>query len=518
MSKNQTLVILDLKQEYDISREDIDIVNLSYGNIKLKNYSLIKIKNIEKKKIDETKKEILFFLKKYFKIFNNSQKLFNSNELEISNQRNDKSNLFDKLINLIILKKYIFKKYKNIEIIFDDKIFCNSYYSLKNTNIKINNLSKNKNEKVGILYFILKRFFFFIRSFILILFIKIFTKNNYLKSKEFNFSIMPIFENKNIYLNKNLPMINFSITDETHLNLKLFQKMNLIKRISKKPNFIISEKYIELISIIKNFILSFYFIKIIYHYKNKQYFLNKIQVDEIFYNLFVLSILNRLKLTIYDKAIYKFIKETNLKKINFYLFEYNFGFYLRNQIKKNFKNIYLTGYQHGIFSKNLFWLDNLKYNNALQNYLPEKIISSNKLSYDDYKNLLSSKFKININNSFYKNNLKLKKIRKNKNNKVLIILGQHDINDLVYFFKFSNKYKPYKKYFKPHPRSDINNLKKFNLNVVNKIDINKYEKIFISQTSTLIYEFEKNKLKYNLIELDYKLNIINNSLMNKIKN
>ena len=81
-------------------------------------------------------------------------------------------------------------------------------------------------------------------------------------------------------------------------------------------------------------------------------------------------------------------------------------------------------------------------------------------------------------------------------NKVLIILGQHDINDLVYFFKFSNKYKPYKKYFKPHPRSDINNLKKFNLNVVNKIDINKYEKIFISQTSTLIYEFEKNKLKY----------------------
>ena len=39
------------------------------------------------------------------------------------------------------------------------------------------------------------------------------------------------------------------------------------------------------------------------------------------------------------------------------MFEYNFGFFLTNLLKNNFENTQLIGYQHGIFSDNLMWLD-----------------------------------------------------------------------------------------------------------------------------------------------------------------
>ena len=33
------------------------------------------------------------------------------------------------------------------------------------------------------------------------------------------------------------------------------------------------------------------------------------------------------------------------------MFEYNFGFYLKNQIQKNNSKVKYIGYQHGIFQK-----------------------------------------------------------------------------------------------------------------------------------------------------------------------
>ena len=38
------------------------------------------------------------------------------------------------------------------------------------------------------------------------------------------------------------------------------------------------------------------------------------------------------------------------------MFEYNFGFFLNNLIRKTNKDILRIGYQHGIFSSNLLWL------------------------------------------------------------------------------------------------------------------------------------------------------------------
>ena len=43
-----------------------------------------------------------------------------------------------------------------------------------------------------------------------------------------------------------------------------------------------------------------------------------------------------------------------------YLFEYSFGFYFINKIRKFSKQIKINGYQHGIFSENLLWLDILR--------------------------------------------------------------------------------------------------------------------------------------------------------------
>ena len=43
-----------------------------------------------------------------------------------------------------------------------------------------------------------------------------------------------------------------------------------------------------------------------------------------------------------------------------YLFEYSFGFYFINKIRNFSKQIKINGYQHGIFSENLLWLDILR--------------------------------------------------------------------------------------------------------------------------------------------------------------
>ena len=42
------------------------------------------------------------------------------------------------------------------------------------------------------------------------------------------------------------------------------------------------------------------------------------------------------------------------------MFEYNFGFYLNQLVKKTNKDILRIGYQHGIFSSNLLWIELLK--------------------------------------------------------------------------------------------------------------------------------------------------------------
>ena len=183
------------------------------------------------------------------------------------------------------------------------------------------------------------------------------------------------------------------------------------------------------------------------------------------------------------------------------LFEYNFGFFLKKKLKKIRKFI---GYQHGIFTKNLMWLYLVKYNNR-RDVMPDQVVCNRKKSIKFYKE--------NFNNVVFRkkvNNLnKLVHISKNGYEKNLIVfLGQHDTDDCLYYFFNNNKYKDKKIYFKLHPNNKkLIKLKAKNFYFVNKINKKKKYRVFLSPTTTLIYDFIEKKMKFNLIKFNYKIDL-----------
>ena len=196
------------------------------------------------------------------------------------------------------------------------------------------------------------------------------------------------------------------------------------------------------------------------------------------------------------------------------MFEYNFGFYLKNQIQKNNSKVKYIGYQHGIFSKNLMWIDYLIHLNKVHKYIPDNIISTNIFSNKDYKKLLGKKFKISIDDRISKfQNMDLPKYDKKSKN-VLVILGQHDFNYLINHFEKNKIYERYNIIYKFHPRTNLKDYNKLNLKYINTFKNQKFNKIFVSQTSTLIYYFKIKKLKYLTVEHIYKRNIMNTDLLN----
>ena len=119
---------------------------------------------------------------------------------------------------------------------------------------------------------------------------------------------------------------------------------------------------------------------------------------------------------IYNKSLKRFIDYYKLKEFHIYLFEYNFGFYLLRRF--NEKKIKIIGYQHGIFDKNLMWLDvlNLKEDRI---FSPEKIISNYLPSLKLYKTKYNKKIKFiykrkKISNLLNKISIKNKKIQNMK--------------------------------------------------------------------------------------------------------
>lgn len=505
------LIILDLSKKYEINRQNVDVIYLSYGDINLKKYLVL---NLNKFRNNSIKKKLLKFLDNYLKFINIHQKYFDICELEISNLRNDKIKIFDHILNLIILKKYYLKRYDLVEIIFDNSQLNKSYSSFKHKNIKLINLDNNKQKKINFRYFILKRFNFFLRAFVLVFFSKFFFKKFKKKSKEVNLSIYPLLNKRNIYL-KNNNYLNFLITDETHLNLNLFEKFKLILKLSKEKTIISSEKFISYYQLFNNFLISFKFKKIISHYNENNYYIDGIEIGSALKKYLVISIINRLKLQIYDEGIKKIFFELEIKKFNFFMFEYNFGFYLVKKIR-NIKNfISIDGYQHGIFSKNLFWFDYLIYKKKILSYIPDQIISTNKYSYNDYLAILKNKIKIKFNKNFT-NTFKdlLPKIKK-KSNKILVILGQHDIQDLIMSFLNNKRFKKYLIFYKFHPRTNINLFNHYKLNIVKNFKKINFKKIFISQTSTLLYDYSAKKIDTSIVEIDYRSNISNLKFLKK---
>ena len=201
-----------------------------------------------------------------------------------------------------------------------------------------------------------------------------------------------------------------------------------------------------------------------------------------------ISLFNALKLNIYKKQLNRIFFKFKIKKFHYYMFEYNLGFFLSNEIRKNSESVKLVGYQHGIFSEKLMWLDLLKLSKKKLTILPHEMVIKFPECLEDYKKTFKNKKILLKKNLSKKIDIKISKKKKHKNH-YLVLLGLHDANDmidkLIEIVKLEKKYIFFVKY---HPKSKTElNLKNKNIKIIDNINT-VLGGIILSQTSTLVYD------------------------------
>lgn len=513
--KKDTLLIIDLNKDYNIYQNNKSYINLNNGSINLSNCKQIYLKNYPALKNDIYKK----LLKKFKKlIFLNSKLRFFYTEMEIFNLRNDKYVFLDRILNFLVIKKIILqKKIKKLEIISDNPSTLKIFDKL-NLKVKKNDFSK---PKLNFYFHNIKIIKFLIKTFCLIFFIK--SKktevNNFPKQNNFYLSVYPNNYHYGIknFFNKEKEIFNFLITDETHLNFNLISLIKYAK-ITEKKNITNVESYISFYDIflllLKHLLnlITFKKVKIDFNFDN-------LNLSEELNDIFVGSYINRSKLEIYSKALPRFFKNKNVSSIHLYLFEYSFGFYLIRKIKEFSKKIKIIGYQHGIFSNNLMWLDVINSLNFKNYYNPHKIYCLNKNNLRDYRlkykniNISIIKRKKNLRNQNFINKIKINK----NSNKILVLPGLHDTKDLYKYVKKkndSNIKKIY--YFKLHPKNKFNFSTEKKIQKIVKFEKYNFSEVIVSQTSSLHYEFLNSNRNFSIVDFDYKQNHVS-SFLNKNK-
>jgi len=495
------LTIVDIENKKDLKVENCDVLYLSSGKILTHNCKLLSFTKQKNINLKTFKTNFLLKLKKYLNIKKQHLDKDFFLESEISNLRNDRTNIFDKIYFIFCLKKII-KKYKFVEIIFDNNLLINTYKSLGNKNIKLICLDKSKKGNFLLFNFIFSRLKFFLRSLIIVCFSKLFLKDKKITNNNVGISLYPILYLKremSLY-KKKIQLINFNITDETHIKKSLIENLKNIFFLDKNDDLIISEKKISIQDLLLNFLDSFSHYKVINIVKNKKFEIKGIDYSKIIFDYYYISHLNRMKFEIYNNCLKKILSSRQIENFHYFMFEYSFGFFLKNKIQNINPNISFVGYQHGIFSKNLWWFDFIKKYKA-KKFLPNKIIANNIYSLNDYKMVLKNYVK---EFSCYPSNKKRLVIKFSKSsNNYLIIIGQHDHKNILNIFSNSNFDKTF--FIKPHPRSKpinfktFRNLKRFNIKL-------EYKKVLFSQTTTLHYDFldKKNFDKIMLLNYDYK--------------
>jgi len=329
-------------------------------------------------------------------------------------------------------------------------------------------------------------------------FIKIFLREKKIE-KQFSegcLTLYPLFfkKNKNLFYSKKLLNLNFQITDETHLSNTLLKNLNLAIKVDKIENTILVEKYIRIGWIIKSFFIGLKNIKLIHESEKFKFEIDGINFSFLFRNLFLISLLNLNKLSIYEGALSKILTVFKLKKFHYFLFEYNFGYYLSNIIKKISPSTKQIGYQHGIYSERLMW-QNFSQKIKLTDYFPNEIICKYKYSLDSYiknfkniKIILKKANKILTNNFFKKND-----------KKYLVYLGLHDCYNILNELRNLKNNKKF--ILNLHPKMKYKNILKLNKNLVindKKTNTNVAGKVLLSTTSTMPYQFYPKK-KFNII-------------------
>ncbi len=465
------LIIVHSKKNIKIDDQNIYYVNFGESYVQASNCKKILLNEYYKKYYNFYKKKLVYSLKK--KLFKTKNFLPLVFELEIFNLRNDKIKNIDLIINILILKKIIKKfNFQELCLISDNpltqQILNKIYPNIKNQN-KIVNFRKN--------FLFLKLSKFYIKIFFLFILIKAFKtpavlKNNY---KTACISLAPIFYKngvENFFKKKENLKLNFLLTDETHLNLSLINAFKIFK--NKYKNLLHVESFIEFNDLISGLIKSY---KFLYTARkiDMNFSIEKIDFSKFYEEYFHISLLNRLKLNIYDNAFLKTLKKFKVRNFEMYLFEYCFGFYLINLIRKNLKDLKITGYQHGIFSDKLFWFELLATNKNKSQYLPDKIISFNFQSLSDYKKIIKSKkieYKL-VEKRASAISTSFKNLKKNNSNKHFLILpGTHDAEIIYENFKnkdLNNRLLQETFYFKFHPKkkNKWNKFKEFEVYIIN---------------------------------------------------
>lgn len=501
------LLILDLENNNNFKAANKNILFINRGKIKLQNCKILNFNINNKSFKNQFIKDFLYFLNKLKKDLNKNLRFINSQETEFFNLRNDRISYYEKLCTIFFISKY-YKKIKNKKIITDNPKLFKIYKQLFKTNTEIQLIKKNiKISKFQITFHFIK---FIMKSIYFVFLNKIFLKNKkYNKEDKIFLSIYPyFFDKKNnirLYNQKEILKLNFSITDETHLNLKKSNYINHIFELKKINNLLSVENYIsffDYIKIITKFIIDHRNFQ--RHIHNKSFKFKNIDIRDILIDHLNNSFLNRFKLMIYESAIKRIVIKFNFKEIHYFLFEYCFGFFLSNLLKNNFSSskIKRIGYQHGIFTSKLMWLDILNLDNSKKNFFPEKIVSNEKSSIKYYK-----KYFKNVTLQQNLREIKIPRIDKSSNN-ILVFTGQHDLLDCYNFFTYNKDFKSKKVFIKLHPNNKIKILSKFrNIFIVKNFDNKKKYKIFISQTSTLVYYFKKMKYNFRLMKFNYKFDL-----------
>ena len=320
MSK-KNLLIIDLNQNYDLYESNLNYINLNRGLVKLNNCKQIKLKNFK-----NLKGKFYKIILKNFKDFilkSRENKSFLI-ELEIFNLRNDRYNFVDRIINILIVKEIILKnKIKKLKIISDNSSTLRMFDKM-NLNVEKKDLSRDKMDLLFSKFRIIK---FYIKTIIFLIFTR-YNKENF-KSKKTNKNFfLSIFPNKfsygkkNIYDGKN-NIYNFTLSDETHLNLNLLKSIQ-IQKTTNNRNIINIEQFITLSEIFNLIIKKIFKSKKFQDFNSNKFIINKINFNYEINNILIKSYINRSKLEIYKKAIPRFLTKYSVLYINLYLFEYSF--------------------------------------------------------------------------------------------------------------------------------------------------------------------------------------------------
>ena len=514
------LLIIHTTKIIEINQKNISYINFGSAISKIKNSKKIFLFKYRKIYYEKYKKLLIKELS--VKDQESKKKVPFINELELFNLRNDKNGDIDLILNILIIGEIIkLGGYKDITLI-TDNVLVKNIFSKTYPSIKIDYRGTNRLKNKFILLKIIK---FYVKTFFLIIFLKIFTNNKvtFKKFDEACLSMYPIFyrDNKEMFFdNKNKIKFNFLLSDETHLNLSFFKILKVLKKIDNNETI-----HVESFITIKSFTKSF--IKSIIHYLtslrlNLKFRLKNLDLSSFYKSYILLSLINRYKLNIYEEPLIKAFQKFNIRKFNMYLFEYNFGFFLNNLIKKKTNNIKVVGYQHGIFSNQLLWLDVLLKNKDKFNYLPDEIKSFIRDSFKDYKTVINSnKIKFYLLNK--KKSILVSQYEQSKkkifSKNILVLPGTHDVENIYHAIKEKNRTNRNKDVFfiKFHPKKTLKTKNTKNLKIIKSIKNKKFSNVLISATSTLVYDFMNSKKSFMVYNIDYKQDLISTKLNNKIK-